>query len=287
MTTKEIAVLKNKLFSRSFDSLDIITKKAEEFLFKIIVANAEKLDREDGKLVSSTGNIVSVSQAVESAFEQFRKGPQIDIIKNMLKAFDDIGSLNESYFKIASDEKKKYDDMIARVEKNLRQRAGIGAKGQLVKGGFLYNLVNDTSIKAGIQAAAQKAVVSKLPFKDYMEMMRNEISGTPDLPGPVTQHYRTFAHDAYMIYDADYGNQVAQELGLNRFVYQGGLIETSREFCRLKNGKVFTREQAETEWPIDPTLLKTKQEKESGILVYNPIEDRGRWNCRHHLNWII
>lgn len=288
MTTKELNLLKNNLLARSFNSLDAVTRKAEELLIKIIIDEASKLvTDEDGKLVSSTGNIVSISQTVEKAFNQFRKGPQIQIIKDMLSSFNNIGALNETYFKAAADDKKKYDEIISKVEKELRQRAGIAQNGALVKGGFLYNLVNDTSIQAGIQAALQKGIVSNLTFPQYLKMLRITIKGNPDLPGPVTQHYRTFAHDAYMIYDSAYAEKVATDLGLNSFVYEGGLIETSREFCRLKDGKTFTREEAERDWPKDPNLLKTKSEKESGVINYNPIQDRGRWNCRHHLNWII
>lgn len=287
MTTKELNLLKNNLLARSFNSLDAVTRKAEELLIKIIIDEASKLvTDENGKLVSSTGNIVSISQAVEKAFNQFRKGPQIQIIKDMLSSFQDIGALNETYFKAAAEDKKKYDDIISGVEKNLRQRAGIAENGTLVKGGFLYNLVNDTSIQAGIQAAAQKGIVSTLTFNEYLDMLRINIRGNPDLPGPVTQHYRTFAHDAYMIYDSAYAEKVAEDLQLRYFVYEGGLIETSREFCRKKDGFTFTKAEAEENWPKDPTLLKTKQEKESGVLNYNPIQDRGRWNCRHHLNWI-
>ncbi len=287
MTTRDLNLLKNKLLQKNFNSLDSITNKAELLLANAILDEAAKLIADDqDKLIGSTGNVVTISQAIERAFQKFRTGPQSAILKEIIRSFSSIGALNETYFRTSADDKKKYDALVNDVEKQLFQRAGIDSTGNLVRGGFLYNLVNDTSIKAGIQAAAQQGIVSNLTFPEYLKMLRVTIAGTPDLPGPVTQHYRTFAHDAYMVYDSAMGEKIAQDLELRYFVYQGGLIETSREFCRRKNGFTFTKTEAEENWPKDPTLLKTKDEKATGVLNYNPINDRGRWNCRHHLNWI-
>jgi len=49
---------------------------------------------------------------------------------------------------------------------------------------------------------------------------------------------------------------------------------------------VFTVEEAETQWPKDPTLPKSKKERDTGILAYNPTVDMGRWNCRHRTRYI-
>ena len=41
------------------------------------------------------------------------------------------------------------------------------------------------------------------------------------------------------------------------------------------------------EWEKDPTLPRTKAERESGVLIgYIPEVDAGRYNCRHAINWI-
>ena len=59
------------------------------------------------------------------------------------------------------------------------------------------------------------------------------------------------------------------------------------EFCIKRNGKVFTVEEAEKEWPKDPTLPRTRKERQSGVLTgYNPTVDMGRWNCRHRTRYI-
>ena len=45
-------------------------------------------------------------------------------------------------------------------------------------------------------------------------------------------------------YDAAYNSKLADEFDMNYFVYQGGLIDDSRDFCAAHNNKVWTREEA-------------------------------------------
>lgn len=287
MTTAELNALKNRLLSRNINSLDALTRQAELILANAIIEEAAKLDYdEEGRLVGSGANIASISKAIENAFKQYRSGPQIDIIKNILRSYTSIGSLNQSYFNAAIDDKKQYDAIIQDVEKEMRRRVGIDSSGNLLRGGFLFNLVNDTGVAAKIHQQAQQGIVSNMSVSDYLKTLRVNIVGAKDLPGPFTQHYRTFVHDSYMAYDATYGNEVAIELGLDDFIYAGGLIETSRRFCRERDGKTFTRKDTES-WINDPFLPKTKAEVQSGVINYNPIQDRGRWYCRHHINWIL
>ena len=94
------------------------------------------------------------------------------------------------------------------------------------------------------------------------------------------RYYRTFVHDTFgqVIRIADL--KMANELGLEHFIYAGGLIETSRHFCVKKNDKVFHKSEA-NKWKNDPDL-PGKESNQS----YNPLIDLGRWNCRHHLIWV-
>jgi hypothetical protein len=69
-------------------------------------------------------------------------------------------------------------------------------------------------------------------------------------------------------------------LGLKWFIYQGSNIKTTRPFCRKKAGKVFSVEEA-AKWRNDPDLVG-----KSSAATYNPLLERGRYNCRHHIGYI-
>jgi len=59
-----------------------------------------------------------------------------------------------------------------------------------------------------------------------------------------------------------------QKMGLNLFLYVGGLIKTSRDFCRERDGKVFSWDEIKT-W-------------DNGQLAPASVY-LGGYNCRHHL----
>ena len=58
-------------------------------------------------------------------------------------------------------------------------------------------------------------------------------------------------------------------------MFEGGLIETSRPFCKDHNGNVNHKSEIAE---FNPE--KGKQPD------YNPFTDLGGYACRHHLNWI-
>lgn len=60
-------------------------------------------------------------------------------------------------------------------------------------------------------------------------------------------------------------------------IYQGGLIQDSRQFCKERNNKVFTKAEIESwkelEWEGKPEN-------------YDPFINVGGTGCRHTLDWI-
>ena len=63
-------------------------------------------------------------------------------------------------------------------------------------------------------------------------------------------------------------------VGLSHYLYTGGIIDNSREFCRERNRKVFTTKQV-LSWEN-----LTWQGKSS---PYDPWTDCGGFRCRHRL----
>lgn len=57
-----------------------------------------------------------------------------------------------------------------------------------------------------------------------------------------------------------------------KFRYVGGVIQTSRGFCRSHNNKVYTRKEIETIW---------RSQTWGGKAPGNPFIVRGGYNCRH------
>lgn len=94
----------------------------------------------------------------------------------------------------------------------------------------------------------------------------------------VQKYWSRWTYDIYSQYERIGANEVRKELGLVFAVYEGGEIETTREFCDERNGNVYHISEIEG-WKD----LEWQGKQESG---YNPIIDLGGYNCRHRLRWV-
>ena len=66
-------------------------------------------------------------------------------------------------------------------------------------------------------------------------------------------------------------------LEFKAFIYEGGIYDDTCDFCKERNGKVFTIKEAE-EWK----KLEWPEKNEN----YEPLKDMGGTDCRHHPSWI-
>jgi hypothetical protein len=179
----------------------------------------------------------------------------------------------------------------------MRAAVGVTAEGALTDQGFLSRFVTDVSVREDMRQFILNGVTGGQKFSDFTRGFRELIDGTEDTTGKLQRYYQQYAYDTYQQYDAAYAAGVAEEAGLEYFIYQGGLIEDSRLFCREHNDHVYTTEEAEG-WPtwtpsqcvnVDPGDVKDPNEVPSYIAKfpnYTPLRDRGGFNCRHYLGFI-
>ena len=82
-----------------------------------------------------------------------------------------------------------------------------------------------------------------------------------------------YSHDSLMQFSANINFSVAKELGADKWVYFGALVEDSRPFCQKYKDQVLTTEQINDIWANE-----TWAGKASG----NPFTVRGGYRCQHH-----
>lgn len=286
MTKSEIAKQRREFIADKQEALMRITGGAErQLLDAIYSALLTELGHAEGEIVSETGRSIKLSSAIERVFKHFNSSRNVDIIRSIINDLDTIGSLNKKYFSLFRVRAQRLSSIVQEVETTMRERIGLDENGKIVKNGYLDNLLHDASLKNEVQRATRKAMANDWTVKDLLGTVSTIVVGDNTKLGGVSSHYRTFAYDTFSQYDDGFGNEMAKKLKLNAAVYEGGLIDTSRDFCRNRHGQVFTRAEI-SDWKNAPDLLKTVAERKGGRLDYNPFTDKGRWNCRHQLNWI-
>jgi hypothetical protein len=165
----------------------------------------------------------------------------------------------------------------------------IGIDAAVVLGGsLLYSILADreviqtiksvvmSSMGAGITITALKITIDEITTKKEGGLIRNLFD--KNIPDP------------FVKLDRFIGGKYAVDLKLNYAIYQGGLIGTSRDFCIVRNNKVFSRDEILKFGTASDAFggysNKALGEFDGKKEPYNPFLDCGGWGCRHAWDYI-
>ena len=267
-------------------------RSLERDLFEgMVVRITEALDAGDGVIKSRRGS-ATINELVDKAFNALDRAGLNDFYRAAVAdIFTIIGNNDRYSFALATDNTnigdKRYKSIRQQVDRIMRGKLGIDDKGRVKPNGELGKLFKSDAIRTAVKDALNAGIASGKPVSKLVREIEVKVKGTKLSPGVLEKALTPLVFDTYQRFDRASSDVYAQKLGLDTFIYAGGLIETSRPFCQKHNDKVFTVEEAEKQWPKDSTLPRTKVERESGTLVgYNPTVDMGRWNCRHRIRYI-
>lgn len=117
-------------------------------------------------------------------------------------------------------------------------------------------------------------VISGLPFGNLVKEMEAVLGTSVDARGGNMARYADlWANDGIMNFEQAVTLKKATDMGIRYFLYQGGVVPTSRPFCVARAGGIYTRRE------IAGWSKMSWKGKRGPALIY-----RGGWNCRHH--WI-
>jgi hypothetical protein len=183
-----------------------------------------------------------------------------------------------------------YQQLRAPLASFLEQRLGVTAAGQPIAGGWLSTIIGDTTAQREVLTYAYQAQASGAGLEAYRAGLTDLVAGANNATqGLIGKLYREVA-DSFNQNDRQLQQLSAQRLGLSAYLYQGGLIASSRPFCVTRNGKVFL------DWEVEAFGTKADAyggytNKAEGLFSgksqpYDPFVDCGGWNCRHGLHAI-
>ena len=273
--------------------------KLQSQLFNdIIGALIPELDIKDGLIVDNAKNYRLIS-ILDKTYRDFQKASSQILLDQVVKNTTKISALSANYFSVmlSGDLPKRFDKIITKADKLINLRLGLDG-GKLVRGGFLKSFFDSNVLGTDLKNMTSKAVTSNMDMREYVKVLKRMITGSPDYQGGLERQFQRYAYDLYQHYDAAYNLMLGNEFGFTYFIYQGGLIVDSRDFCAAHNNKVWSVDESE-EWvmwaPADgeyPMGYEVKQKdvyavpSYLGYPGYDPLIDRGGYNCRHALGWV-
>lgn len=265
---------RTKLVESLSSRLESSVKTAERALFNMVLDDfVDNLDTKDG-VISNTLRNRRLLSSLDNIFQNFGQQYGVAIASGIVQGVEQIFSFNTRYFS-AFEGKTKLIPIDNQVKESVRAWLGIDEDGAVRQNGYISSLIEDTTVRNQVRDFMMRKIVSGSGLSETRAEFKTAMVGNPDELGAMQKYYRNFVYDTYSQVDRTAAKITADKLNLGYAVYEGGLIETSRKFCKERNGKVFTREEIAE---FDPPTAKQPG--------YNPFTDLGGYGCRHHLNWI-
>jgi hypothetical protein len=268
-----------KAIDQKIAAFDRSVSLMEKELFRLLVEQfLSRLQVRDGRLVNSVDNLATLAK-IDDVLTVWRREFVVRALRGYVKSVLEVVAQTGELYRDAAP--SDVLERIAQDNASLRAAIGINARGAVVPGSFLAELGLVSAVRQDIKNIVLSGIQGGSTITAFQNTLRDFVTGNRQVDGRLRRYYRQYAFDVWNQAFETKNKQFADALGLRWFIYAGDIIRTTRTFCRKKVGKVFAVEEAVRTWPNDPDLIgRTRPE------VYNPIRDRGRWNCRHRIRYI-
>jgi hypothetical protein len=272
---KDLSTNRGQLIQTLLDKLESKVQAAQRGLLKLVLEDfLDGMEKdEDGNIKNTLANKRRFSM-FDTVFNRYIKDKGLEVVKTIAEGVGRVADFNQQYFSVLD-----RDAFLAPIHDNVRETLGswlgLNTRGNVAPNGYLDTLLKDSSVKNTIKNIALKGVISQNGYNDLKKTLALHIEGNQEQTGALQRYYRNFAYDTYSITDRTAAKIYADKLKFNFAIYEGGLIETSREFCEEHNGKVYSREEI---GKMQPTKAIPPG--------YDPFTDMGGYGCRHHWNWV-
>lgn len=284
-TNELLAYLKqwgNRFESRISELLESLEKRVQglerAMWAEILAAFGDLFASDGGRLTNGAKNVSGSLARLERLFDMFERQEISKELTLFAAELLEVGGLTVEYYE-AVDKRAKLR-AIQNSMSLLRAVIGVDENGGLVPGGYLEKLGKTEAVRAQLREYVVQSIVSRRPLSDFQNGFRQLVVGNKDTEGRLQGYWRQYAYDTYNQAHEVVNSSMADELQMQWFIYQGSIIPTTRQFCRKRAGRVFSRAEA-AKWKNDPDLIDPKT-----AASYNPFLERGRYNCRHWINWI-
>lgn len=264
---------REKLINGLDTSLESLVKKYQAKLLSSVSEVIDELvtDEED-RLINNTANTSTIGK-LDKALDRGDAAAKEAVINSLVNGFSGIVSFNGAYFQeIEPNDIKPVSMSVLDAVKNW---LGITKNNDLRKNDYLDTLVKSSVLKNEIKQRTVSAIVSGQGWQQTKKNLSEFIQGNKERLGAMQRYYRNFTYDVFAQVDRKAGEDFSNKLGYQFAIYAGGLIETSRAFCREHNSNVYHISEIQKFKP-----------KEAIPPNYDPIADLGGYGCRHSLNWI-
>ena len=272
---------RESLLEKTLKTFESRIKKLQVLFIREILDYLEtNLDIRDGVIRATTKNYRAIDN-IGIVAKSVQKKQGLTLIKWVARRYVEIALINKKYFKKENNGNRSVDNISATVQRKLLAQKGISVTKDTIKisaNSFLRDAVNFEEAARQVKQIAMRMAADGQPLIDLKKSIRT-YSRSTDKALPVKKLERV-ASETFKEFDRGMSHEYGKRLGLRAAIWQGGVIQTTREICDRNNNRVFTydelrameSEEWEGKWPPAPS--------------FNIFIHVGGIECRHQLDHI-
>ena len=257
--------------------IDSVGRAERQILYAVRLLLESFERNEEGHILTSSANIEKINILKSQLQQILGQTEYLQAIKQFALEFDAHADLNQELYAASVDYS---ESAIATAMVNNSKKRAI----QLLTGGAL-----DSAFYDPVVSTINNAVSTNAGFTETVEALQITITGSPTVDGRLSRYVKQIASDSFALSDRVYNNQVSEELNLEFYRYVGGLIEDTRDFCKVRNGKYFHKKEVES-WALgggsdagNPYPNGQWQGQYQGTNSASIFNLCGGYNCKHTL----
>lgn len=242
--------------------------RVQRALYNQLITDLKNLETDaDGYIKQNAANRKVISEASRTINEVFSSPIYTSAVSNYVAVVPRLDSLNENYFSgldSTFQTNKQFlrslqRDTIATVEK------------YVLKDGLQSQVISPLSqiLNQNVNSGGQ--------FSGFLDQVKTYIVGNDQVEGRALSYTRTYLRDTLFTYSRTYQQSITNDLGLEYYLYSGGLIDKSRPFCIERAGKYFSHKEIES-WASEDWAGKKQGTTASSIFVF-----AAGYNCGHQI----
>lgn len=275
----------NKIIDEKTERLDTVpdkfvinTKKAQTEAFKEVEKLVLQMDSENGLLLMTDKNTAIINSIDKVLKDAVYNDEYIGGLTEYIGEYQKQANLSDKYFielNVGFDKESKADTVLA------SQRNALNVLGE---DAFTQTFT------APLSEMLNSSVAANASLLDTMATLREFALGNDEVDGRMVSHVKRIAYDSFAVSDRTYTNAVSNNLGLEFYLYFGGRIEDTREFCAERYGKYFHKKEIEG-WGDGKRCCGLSWPQAGKWQGMNRLTNKstiftlaGGYNCKHSIN---
>lgn len=242
----------------------------EAAIYNAVSKKIMSMNQKDGKLVFDPSNITAINEINSIVVASIQSSRYPSNVKSYLRNFDQVKDYNARIQSKVND--ISYDELealINPVQKAMIDKVMVDLTGQGIDVEFIRPLTE------GIY----RNLVSGATIEDLQRSISEVIKSNPERLGSFKRYVVRMSRDAMLQYDGQINSRIANEYGLDAYIYVGTIIRDSRPQCIQWLGKKVLKKSEL------PSLIDAAYNYGSGMIPGTTADNfaiyRGGYNCRH------